>query len=96
MYPSDILGYYFIQYQSISASFRDELRQGYFYVDLVGIKGILTEQKESASLSPFSGLLLVRNSVRFLASLDPCQRFLTEKHHYVGRNTIIFGVYWPF
>ena len=70
--------------------------QGYFYVDLVGIKGILTEQKESAPLSPFSGLLLVRNSVRFLASLDPCQRFLTEKHHYVGRNTIIFGVYWPF
>ena len=30
-YPSDILGYYFTQYQSISASFRDELPSGLLF-----------------------------------------------------------------
>ena len=82
MYPSDILGYYFTQYQSISVSFRDELPPGlFFYVELGGIQGTLTEQKESASLSAFFGPLPVGTFVRSLASWDPRQRFLTEKHH---------------
>ena len=62
-YPSDILGYYFTQYQSISASFRDELPSGLLFCWTGRNTGYSNRSK---------GASLTVSLAWSLASWDPC------------------------
>ena len=93
MYPSDILGYYFIQYQSISASFRDELPPGLFLCWSGRNKGYSNRTKgvsftvsllwSPSSWKPLSGFLLMVSDRKAL--------LCWMKHHHIWGLLAVLG-----
>ena len=93
MYPSDILGYYFIQYQSISASFRDELPPGLFlcwsgrnigYSNRTkGVSFTVSLLWSPSSWKPLSGFLLMVSDRKAL--------LCWKKHHHIWGLLAILG-----